>query len=295
MGEASERNDFARQLWLRIETLHAVTYFGEETPQATAALGVPGFWMSYFGLRAAPMGAVSSGVVEATFFNFAPQFVRRWVPEVWQVSPPGVLLVTRSQAAAATLQRVADGLGDATSANATLQSVVDRCVSAGRPLFAANRDLPLPDDPVGALWQLCTSLREHRGDGHVAALTAEGIDGLEAHVLITAESGGDPLDLQRTRGWSADDWAQAADRLSARGLVDRSSRLTDAGRHLRADIESTTDRLALAPLLDLNADDRCRLLDVLSPAAASVAASGVIRYPNPIGLPRLDGQRPSSS
>jgi hypothetical protein len=55
------------------------------------------------------------------------------------------------------------------------------------PLFSANRSLALPDDPVERLWQLCTSLREHRGDGHVAALTAKGLDGLEAHVLIALE------------------------------------------------------------------------------------------------------------
>ena len=32
--------------------------------------------MGYFGARAAPMGAVSAGVVNATFFNFAPEQVR---------------------------------------------------------------------------------------------------------------------------------------------------------------------------------------------------------------------------
>ena len=51
--------NFARELWLRIETLHAVAYFGEETDQAGRAAGLSGFWMGYFGCRAAPMGPAS--------------------------------------------------------------------------------------------------------------------------------------------------------------------------------------------------------------------------------------------
>lgn len=171
--------------------------------------------------------------------------------------------------------------------NARLQRVVDGCVAAGRPLFAANREVELPDDPVAALWQLCTSLREHRGDGHVAALAAAGIDGIEAHVLITLESGGDPVDLQRTRGWSVDDWDDALRRLHGRALVSAAGQLTDAGRQLRLDIETTTDRLSWAPWRQLAHAEVQNLVQSLSPAAAAVSASGVIRYPNPIGVPPL--------
>jgi hypothetical protein len=35
---------------------------------------------------------------------------------------------------------------------------------------------------VTVLWQAATVLREHRGDGHVAALVVEGLDGCQAHV-----------------------------------------------------------------------------------------------------------------
>jgi hypothetical protein len=277
----------ARDLWMRIETLHAVTYFGDETQQAATAIGVPGFWMGYFGMRAAPMGRAGAGTVEATFFNFAPSFVRRWVPAVWDIATPDAFVTARCEGAAATLRRVGTAVEDATVVNTHLQAAVDRCVAAGRPLFAANRDVELPNDPVAALWQLCTSLREHRGDGHVAALTAAGIDGIEAHVLITLESGGDPVDLQRTRGWSADDWDEALQRLQRHGLVSVGGVLTDAGRQLRLDIETTTDRLSFQPWKHLVDADVRKLLQSLSPAATAVSASGVIRYPNPIGLPPL--------
>jgi hypothetical protein len=36
---------------------------------------------------------------------------------------------------------------------------------------------------VARLWHAATLLREHRGDGHIAALVIGGIGGTEAHVL----------------------------------------------------------------------------------------------------------------
>ncbi len=281
--------DFARSLWVRIETLHAVTYFGEETNEAAKLLGMPGFWSGYFGFRAAPMGPVDSGLVEAVFFNFAPSFVRRWVPAAWTHASPELLIAARSLAAARTLTRLSPGIADvAAKSNAALEDAVDRCSAAGRPLFAANRMLPLPDDPVARLWQLCTSLREHRGDGHVAVLTANGLDGLEAHVLIALEQANSAEDLQKTRGWTATEWSQAVARCADRGWVDSGGVLSAAGKSLRQEIEAATDRLANKPfeVLDPSASDA--LLATLAPAAAAIAGSGLIRYPNPIGLPPID-------
>lgn len=280
--------DFARALWLRIETLHAVTYFGPETQAAAQELGLSSFWRGYFALRAAPLGAVEPGVVDATFFNFAPTFVRRWVPEVWSSADPADLVAARSRAAAATLRRVAPEIdGTARAALPFLQAAVDHGRAPGRPLFAANRDVAASDDPVESLWQLATSLREHRGDGHVAALTAAGIDGLEAHVLIALDQATEPADLQRTRGWTGDDWSGALARLRHRNLVDDGEALTDAGRTVRHHVEATTDHLATAPWEPLSEVERTRVLDLLTPAAVSVSASGTLRYPNPIGLPPL--------
>lgn len=281
--------DFARALWLRIETLHAVTYFGEETQAAGTELGFSGFWMGYFGFRAAPLGPVEPGVVDAAFANFAPSFVRRWVPAVWSSTDPAVILGHRSRAAAATLRRVAPGIEAAAHAAAPfLDTAIAAGAPIGRPLFAANRDLPLPSDPVEALWQRCTTLREHRGDGHVAALAAAGIDGIEAHVLIALDQGTDTLDLQRTRGWNADDWAGAVERLRHRGLVDDDRALSASGSDLRRSVEHTTDHLASLPWQHLDEVERTRVVELLTPAASEVSRAGVLRYPNPIGLPPIE-------
>jgi hypothetical protein len=282
-------NDVSRQLWVRIETIHAVTYFGHETQDATRRLGVDGFWRGYFGLRAGPMGAVSSGVVQATFANFAPSFVDRWVPQVWAAASPETFVSVRAGAAALTLRRVgtSTGIDSAVGVNDVLAGAVADGVGSGRPLFAANQHVPPPDDPLEALWQWCTALREHRGDGHVAALTAAGIDGVEAHVLIAAETGADAADLQRTRGWSPDDWQQAVGRVVDRGWMLSDGVLADPGRAVRQSVEHTTDVLAAQPWSHLAPDVVEHVLQSLTPLATAVAASGVIRYPNPIGLPQL--------
>jgi hypothetical protein len=244
--------------------------------------------MSYFAFRAAPMGRVGSGVVEATFFNFAPSFVERWIPEVWERAAPEPLIQDRSTAAARTLTRLVPSIADvAEGAVDDLRRAAEHGSGAGRALFAANRQLPLPGDPVAALWQLCTTLREHRGDGHIAALCAAGLDGIEAHVLIALEQGSDPEDLQRTRGWTADDWSHALERCRSRGFVDDAGALTAAGRALRDDVEATTDRLAMTPWADFTPAELERLIATLDPAASAVSQSGLIRYPNPIGLPGL--------
>jgi hypothetical protein len=43
-----------RDLWIRAETIHAVTYFAEESRAAARELGMQGLWMGYFAFRAAP-------------------------------------------------------------------------------------------------------------------------------------------------------------------------------------------------------------------------------------------------
>jgi len=280
--------DFARDLWLRLETINAVTYFDEGSHAAAKACGATGFWMGYFGFRAAPMGSVGAGVVEATFFNFAPGFVQRWVPSVWSHASPEQFLEARGRSAAGALRRLAPGIETvAREVNATLESAVAQAVAAGRPLYAANRLVPRADDPVARLWQLCTTLREHRGDGHVAALTTEGVDGCQAHVLIALDHGTSPEDLQRTRGWTEDDWALAIQRCIDRGWVGRDGALTPAGGDLRRRVETTTDRLAAEPFEALGRAQRAGILGALEPAARAVSASGTIRYPNPMGLPAL--------
>ncbi|GAA4237122.1 hypothetical protein GCM10022254_48350 [Actinomadura meridiana] len=274
----------ARDFWTTLEPLHVVTYFSPECLEANKRVGLKGYWMGYFGSRGAPLGPVPAGVIEASFYGFRPALVRRAVPDAWRFASPDTILKTRGPAAAQVLRRLAPTI-DAAAATAVpqLRAVVEAADGSGRVLFSANRDLTLPEDPVEALWQLATALREHRGDGHLALLAAEGLTGLEANVLASAV-GKVPADyLRQSRGWSQDEWDDATTTLATRGLV-TGDKATEAGQNLKADIEGRTNTLAASPYGAL--DDPQALHRLLAPFARAVATSNEIPFPNPVGLPR---------
>ena len=276
----------ARRTWSQIESIHALTYFARESIDGAASAGLRGFWMGYFGFRACPLGRVEPGVVDAAFANFAPSMVRRSIPDAWEFADPADLVVARARAAAAALRRVSPTIEHAASgSNEALESVIAAGSPIGRPLFGANFDVARFDDPVERLWQNCTTLREHRGDGHVAALVAAGVDGPQAHVLIAAERGWPTEVFFASRGWSAERQRAAWAELVDRGLVDESG-LTDHGVALRAQVEAVTDARAAEPYVVALADDRWEtLVDRLSRVASDVVRSGIIPFPNPMGLP----------
>jgi hypothetical protein len=275
----------ARALWRQIEPLHAVTYFAPECRDAAKAAGLASFWMGYFAARSAPLGAVGPAVVEAIFFNFHPAMVARSIPDAWSLVEPADVLGMRTAAAAEALKvRIPSIEEVATSAGPILDLVVAEANGSGRALFSANRQLGRPIDPVERLWQACTSLREHRGDGHVAMLTTSGLDGCEALVLFAASEGVDREVLRQNRGWSDNDWASASDRLTARGLLGVGG-ISSAGRDLHRTIEEGTDRLAAPPYQILDPADVQLLTNRLGSAVKALLGSGVIPFPNPIGLP----------
>lgn len=267
--------------------IHAVTYFAPESRRAAEALGLRGFWRSYFGFRGAPLARCSAGVVEAVFFGFAPSMVRQAIPDVWNRADPDSLIVARGESVAAALRRIAPSVDLAARHDAvdSLHTCAYRSGGAGgRPLFAANRDVAVADDPVVRLWQTCTTLREHRGDGHVAAWVAAGMSASEAAVLFVTSTRTPREVLQSSRGWTDEDWSSAVSSLVATGLIANDG-VTTKGETLRAEVESTTNRLASERYVGLTAGDRQACLYALSEPVREVAASGLIPFPNPMGLP----------
>ncbi len=273
----------ADRCWRVLEPVHDTTYFAEESRLAAEALGLKGWWMGYFAFRAAPLGPVPAGVVRATFYNFHRSRVERAIPDAWGLASIGALLEAREAAAAAALRRV---VGDDAAVEAALplaREAAEACDCSGRPLAAANQALALPDDPVVALWQALTVLREHRGDGHIACLVEAGLDSCEALVLHAA-SGVVPAEVLRTsRNWPDDEWAAAEERLSARGLFAGGS-ATTAGRQLRATVEASTNRLAAGPFDALGAGRGEQFVEHVRPLARAVVASGMIPAVSPVGL-----------
>jgi hypothetical protein len=276
----------ARALWQCVEPYHAVTYFTEEARAAFEEIGLRGFWRGYFAGRAAPLGAVGPGVIVATFYGFHPDFVARAIPGVWSIVSPDDAVDARQYGAGRALTRLFD-VQDAAIARAArlVLQATDGCDPFARPLFAANADLAWPSEPHVALWHGCTLLREHRGDGHIAALYAADVDPCEAHVLRLAVSGVDRESIAPYRGWDDDDWSAAADRLTERGWLDDDRAITPTGIDAHTAVEADTDRMAQGPTRALGEDGLGELLGIMRPLAAALASSGTIPFPNPIGLP----------
>ena len=280
----------ARRLWALGEPLHAVTYFADEARSAAESAGLSGFWAGYFAMRAAPLGPVGAGVVTATFASFAPAFVAVRVPAVWnEVSPAGALAARLAGVDAAVARAVPGwrGSAEAWEAAELARRAAEAVDVLGRPLTAANAELPWPEPPHLMLWQALTTLREHRGDGHLAALLQRELLGLPSLVLAAA-AGATAADwLQRARGWSPDEWAAAADQLAGRGLLAGGS-LTAEGLAIRAAVEADTDRLALGPWAALGDAGCDRLAELLAPVRRAVIAAGDWPAHNPIGVPEPD-------
>ncbi len=276
-----------RRRWTRFEPVHAVVYFAPEIPEDDRAIGLKGFWMSYFAGRSAPMGPVGPEMVTATFFNFAPSMVARALPDAWAFASPEAVLATRLDSVDRVLRRVlGDGVAgpDMDELAELAGDAAACCPIEGRPLAAAWSSVARPALPHQRLWLALTVLREHRGDGHVAALVDAGLDGLEVHVLLAAVGAVTRESQLRARGWTDEQWDEAAARLSDRGLV-ADGRLTEAGRALSERIEATTDRLASVPWSALGEEATRRFDELIEPVAARVADAQVLSYPNPMGLP----------
>ncbi|QKW48488.1 SCO6745 family protein [Streptomyces buecherae] len=267
----------ARRCYHALHPVHAAYYFAPEHDDAYAALGLERGPMAYLAGRAAPLGPVGPGAVMAMFYNFQPALVARHLPRAWQVVAPERVLAARLRIVDACLRRLLgpDALASrevAEAADLALRAA-EGCGRPARPLYSANADLPVPDTPHLALWHAGTLLREHRGDGHLMALSAAGLDGLEALVTHSATgTGWKPRYLQANRGWSAADWAAARDRLRERGLLRDDGELTDRGMELRRSIEAETDRLDLAPYRHLGVAGTRRLTELAGPLGKAVLA-----------------------
>ena len=264
-----------------------MTYFAPEAREALDGLGYKGYWMGYFASRSAPLGQVSPEVVTAIFYNFAPTRVAKALPAAWQIAGPEEALRVRLDTAVAVLRRYGiDADENVCTAAELLGKAAKSAPLCGRPLFAANRALPWPEDPLAALWHATTLLREQRGDTHTAVLSAAGVTGRECNVLHAA-SGAIPRDyIARTRDYDDEEWRLREQQLAARGLLDDDGSLTAAGQELKDHVESTTDALSLSVFDALNDDEVETLFQALTPITRAVVAGGDVPAMTPMALRR---------
>ncbi|MFF5176603.1 hypothetical protein ACFY2Q_01050 [Micromonospora sp. NPDC000316] len=272
-------------MWTHFEAVHAVTYFHPRARAAYEAVGLRGYWRGYFAGRCAPLGATEAAPVIAAFFSFAPPMVSRALPAVWRLATPPEALRARLTGAVQALAELTYELPESHLVETAdlLEEAATAAQTAGRVLGAANAALPIGEYPLARIWQAATTLRELRGDGHVAALVAANLDPVETLAWKVAV-GTSPVNLLG-RGWTEEQWHAARERLTQRGWLTGDGEATDVGHAGFQAVEDATDRAAEHPWLALGADRTDRLRELLDPIARTCHT--LIPPDGPIGLPPL--------
>jgi hypothetical protein len=260
--------------------LHAPVYRSRELRGRFAEVGVTEPMAAYLAQRSAPLGAPGARLVTAAFYGFSPAAVAAHIPAVWERVTPARVIALTLEALRELFGRVLAG-HEATVAElaAILGPVAAAHTTAGRPLAAAWADVPPTGEPTLDLWLATATIRESRGDGHVALLVAEGIGPLESHLLTQGDPPSGRSTLESMRGWSTDEIDAAAARLREQGYLDDEGRRTDRARELRACIERRTDELSAPPWASAGAEVVTRAGDLALALLPSVLVSGTLLPP----------------
>ena len=233
-----------------LEPIASNVYFSPDVNDAFEALGfgpgvgAPGCLTiaepsGYYCSRAACMGQVPGEVVVAAFGVFNPALIIPAVERGWSIATAAEVLDARASGAPPRRWRgssatTPDGLAEVT---AVLQRAAAAGSASGRFLYAGLRSLGIPPTPWGALWRAVDTIREHRGDSHIAAWIATGLDPVEIGLLTELYYGMPLKRYHRGRGWTDADLDAGLDRLRARGLIDGDPAAADAGRHGAAGVD----------------------------------------------------------
>jgi hypothetical protein len=256
----------ARRLRDALEPLAAQGFSSAREPMK--ALGLR-FVEGYVWGRAAALGEPSSAVVVAAFGVFEPTFLAAAYERGRATVTRDQILVAREAGAEERLQEVLGDDPDVGRMADVLLGAIDSVSGAGRPLFSGLREVERPETPAGRLWRAADLVREHRGDGHLAACIAAGLDPIEMNILTELWVGYPLREYSSTRGHSAEAIDAGIERVRARGWLD-GDQLSAAGATIRSDIEAGTDS-SQDQLVAALGDD----LDWLVPAASALSAKVV--------------------
>ena len=261
----------ARRLRDHLEPIAAGVYFAPEAIDGYKELGL-NYFEGYFCSRSACLGKAPWSVVCAAFAAFKPEAVKDAVTGGWSKTDPEPMLAARLAGAEAQLQRLlGDPTDDGAHATKLLYELTDGVDPSGRMLYSGLSVLPRPDSAWGNLWHAADLVREHRGDGHIAAWV-EHVDSTEITVLTELAWGIPPRSYVYTRGWNEEEVDAAVARLEERGLL-KDGALTPAGKDLRKEIERQTDR-AEREIVERLGDRADELFGLVEPWSKAIVANG---------------------
>ena len=159
---------------------------------------------AYFASRGSLLGQVPGEVVAAAFGVFNPAVVVPAVTWAWTKVDAPTICAARTRGGVAQLERVLGPAPDGLGASHRALGPGGR-TAAARGQAALRR--PARPGPArrcrsGDMWRLADTLREYRGDAHIAAWTSAGLDATEVG-LLTELYWRMPLRTYiRTRAWS---------------------------------------------------------------------------------------------
>lgn len=270
-----------------LEPIHACSYYAPETAEELSAAGIQGSKRHYIAGRMAPLGQAPPDVVAAALFNFEPTFSTGRVPTLWAGCTPTEAWTARVRAVDRALRRLIQiESSEVVRAAELAVRAAEACPPDGRMFFASHLRLPWPDEPHLRLWHAITLLREFRGEGHVAAIVAAGLTGLDSHITLAASRGSTDRSIATARrGWSDEDWDRRVAVLAKRGLMDGDA-LTVIGRQTRDRIELDTDVSASAGWAALTGAERVELASIGEGLSRTIVASGALPQDDALGMPK---------
>ncbi|MGH9276348.1 MAG: SCO6745 family protein [Acidimicrobiales bacterium] len=286
--------DAARAIAKVIEPVVGQVYFAPECHVRYAALGFspsPGGSKdgvafpdgpAYFTSRGSALGKAPGELVAAAFGVFNPEVVVPAVTYGWSLTDAETIADERLTGAVEQLRRL---LGDCPDGIDRAIELLQRATAPlepwGRALFAGTLSQPLPGEPLGDLFRLGDRLREFRGDSHIAAWVAAGLDATEIGLLTEPYWGMPSRTYVRTRAWSDAQLDAAEERLRSAGLMDDGG-FTAAGRERREEIELATDA-QMAPAVEALGDELKELVDLLTPWGHQIM-KGAGYPPSPLAI-----------
>lgn len=264
----------ARRLRDAVEPIATIGWWSEAAGEQFGAAGLD-FLGGYMWGRAASLGSdVEPAVVASAFGVFDPSLLGAGVTAARNIASHEQILASRAVGAGAGLAAATTDIAvtDIVRLAQQLRAPLDLVDVTARPMFTALRGLPISDDPHVSLWRAAEMYREHRGDGHLAACVAAGLDAVEMNVLTELWLNYPVGEYSATRGFGPDRIGAAVDSLADRGWVDSEGALTADGREARNRIEAATDESQRAVTAALG-DDLDQLVADLTPVADAVLAA----------------------
>lgn len=237
--DPTTRVSTARRLRDAIEPIAMHPVWSRQNNEAMAGLGLD-FFSGYAWGRAAALGEPAPSVVVSSFAVFEPTLIAGVYEAGRTACSRDQVLSTRFEATTASLAEVLADT-DVSDAAVRLREAALGLDQSGRPLYAGLAEIPLSDNPVEMLWRSAEMIREHRGDSHIAACVAEGLDPIAMSILTELWVGFPLGEYSGSRGWAPEAIEACVQRLQADGLLDGENLSAD-GRALRDRIEDATDR-----------------------------------------------------